>query len=181
MRSQKKRCGNQIRHDSYHECFRLEIRNTQTNKTEKGPYVIAAESGWEDVRREMNRILTEEHGSLQRVSSHRIIILHIQSPDVPQLDLVDMPGLVTVPEDMHKQTTELVKSHLNQYSSNSLYLAIVKSTVSPNLSNALKLLQDANVFSKTFGVFTFCDDMGKRTVHQLRDCANRKKVRCIML
>ena len=31
-------------------------------------------------------------GSLRGVSSSRIIILHVTNPDVPFLDLVDMPG-----------------------------------------------------------------------------------------
>ena len=45
----------------------------------------------------MQRILIEEHGQLTGVSSDRIIILHIASPNVPFLDLVDMPGIVTAP------------------------------------------------------------------------------------
>jgi hypothetical protein len=42
---------------------RLEVYNTQTNTTEKGPYVIAAQYGDVDVSEEMRRILTEEQGN----------------------------------------------------------------------------------------------------------------------
>jgi hypothetical protein len=42
---------------------RLEVYNTQTNTTEKGPYVIAAQYGDVDVSEEMARILTEEQGN----------------------------------------------------------------------------------------------------------------------
>ena len=72
---------------------KLEIYNTHTKSTERGPYVIAAQSGAADVSEEMRRILTEEHGAIQGVSASRIIILHITSPNVPFLDLVDMPGM----------------------------------------------------------------------------------------
>ena len=76
---------------------RLEIYNTKTKKTERGPYVISAQSGAVDVSEEMRNIVTTEQGSLSGVSSDRIIVLHISNPDVPFLDLVDMPGIVTAP------------------------------------------------------------------------------------
>ena len=65
-------------------------------------------------------------GSLRGVSSSRIIILHVSNPDVPFLDLVDMPGLVTVPSgdeplDMASQTCALVKRHIqSEHGANSL-------------------------------------------------------------
>jgi hypothetical protein len=53
------------------------------------------------------------------------------------------PGLVTVPSgdellDMASQTCALVKRHIqSEYGANSLYLAVVKTTITPNLSDAL--------------------------------------------
>ena len=41
---------------------RLEVYNTLTKTTEKGPYVISAQYGDFDVSEEMRRILTEEQG-----------------------------------------------------------------------------------------------------------------------
>ena len=41
----------------------LEVYNTETKTTEKGPYVIAAQYGNVDVSDEMRRILTEEQGN----------------------------------------------------------------------------------------------------------------------
>ena len=59
--------------------------------------MISAQSGAMDVSEEMRHIVTREHGSLSGVSSSRIIVLHISNPDVPFLDLVDLPGIVTAP------------------------------------------------------------------------------------
>jgi len=52
-----------------------------------------AHAGVEDVSNEMKTILEalEEEG----VSGKVIIKLHIKNPNVPCLDLIDMPGLVT--------------------------------------------------------------------------------------
>ena len=95
----------------------LEVFNLSTNTSERGPYIIAAQSGAADVSAEMGRIIEEEQGQLRGVSATKIIILHISSPDVPFLDLVDMPGLVTAPSgnepsDMASQTEAVSYTHL---------------------------------------------------------------------
>jgi hypothetical protein len=107
------------------------------------------------------------------VSSSRIIILHVKNPDVPFLDLVDMPGLVTVPSgdeplDMASQTCALVKRHIqSERGANSLYLAVVKATIAPNLSDALGILHKSDLYKKTLGVFTFCDELGRKNARRL--------------
>ena len=153
---------------------KLEVFNVKTNTPERGPYTIAAQSGAADVSEEMGRIIREEQGALKGVSASRIIILHISSPEVPFLDLIDMPGLVTAPSgdepsDMARQTEELVKEHIqSKHGINSLYLAIVKATSAPNTSNAMKLLNEAKLYGKTFGVFTFCDYLNPRSSKDLK-------------
>ena len=152
----------------------LEVYNVKTKTTERGPYVIAAQSGAADVSEEMRKIIEEEQGSLRGVSASRIIIVHIRSPDVPFLDLIDMPGLVTAPSgdepaDMASQTEAVVKTHMqSEHGSNSLYLAIVKATSRPNTSPAMKILHENKLYDKTFGVFTFCDALNTRTAPQLK-------------
>jgi hypothetical protein len=49
---------------------KLEVYNTETNTTEKGPYVIAAQYGHVDVSDEMLRILTEEQGNIHGLHGH---------------------------------------------------------------------------------------------------------------
>lgn len=152
----------------------LEVYNVKTKTTERGPYVIAAQSGAADVSEEMRKIIEEEQGSLRGVSTSRIIIVHIRSPDVPFLDLIDMPGLVTAPSgdepsDMASQTEAVVKTHMqSEHGSNSLYLAIVKATSRPNTSPAMKILHENKLYHKTFVVFTFCDALNTRTAPQLK-------------
>jgi hypothetical protein len=120
-------------------------------------------------------------GSLRGVSSSRIIILHVSNPDVPFLDLVDMPGLVTVPSgdeplDMASQTCALVKRHIqSEDGANSLYLAVVKATIAPNLSDALRILHESNLYKKTLGVFTFCDELGPKNARRLEQWVKRSE------
>jgi hypothetical protein len=53
---------------------RLEVYNTLTKTTEKGPYVISAQYGDVDVSEEMRRILTEEQGNKNTTHSHTYIM-----------------------------------------------------------------------------------------------------------
>ena len=157
---------------------KLEVYNNDTKTTERGPYVIAAQSGAVDVSEEMRKIIIEEHGTVRGVSSSRVIILHITGPDVPFLDLLDMPGIVTAPSgnepsDMAAQTASVIQNHIrSEHGSNSLYLAVVKATGAPNTSSAMQILHEANLFSKTLGVFTFCDELGIKNVRRLREWAS---------
>ncbi len=85
-----------------------------------------------------------------------------------------MPGLVTVPSgdeplDMASQTSALVKRHIqSENGANSLYLAVVKANLAPNQSDALGILREANLYDKTFGVFTFCDELTAKTARRLQ-------------
>jgi hypothetical protein len=54
----------------------LEVYNTLTKTTEKGPYVIAAQYGDFDVSEEMRRILTEEQGNTHIHTTHTHIHTH---------------------------------------------------------------------------------------------------------
>jgi hypothetical protein len=119
------------------------VFNITTSTTERGPLVIATQSGAVDVSEEMGRIIKEEQGALKGVSATRIFIIYISSPDVPFLDLIDMHGLVTAPSgtepcDIASQTEAVVKARMqSKHGSNSLYLAIVKVTSAPNTSKHL--------------------------------------------
>ena len=154
---------------------KLEVYNVATKTTERGPYVIAAQTGAADVREEMHKIILEEHGTLQGVSTNRIIILHITSPDVPFLDLIDMPGIVAAPSgnepsDMATQTAAVVKAHVqSEHGSHSLYLAVVKATRAPSTSHAMQILHEADLYPKTFGIFTFCDELGVKNADRLKE------------
>jgi hypothetical protein len=54
----------------------LEVYNTLTKTTEKGPYVISAQYGDFDVSEEMRRILTEEQGK-KHTHTHTFMRLHV--------------------------------------------------------------------------------------------------------
>ena len=73
------------------------------------------------------------------------------------------------PKDMAMQTTALIKEYLQSpQGKNSLFLAVVKATSAPNSSVAMQILHEANLYTKTFGVFTFCDEIGPKHARRLK-------------
>ena len=53
------------------------------------------ERGREFVKEAMETCLIQEFGGLTGVSKTKMLILHITGPNCPDLDMVDLPGLVS--------------------------------------------------------------------------------------
>lgn len=53
------------------------------------------ERGREFVKEAMETVLIQEFGGLTGVSKTKMLILHITGPNCPDLDMVDLPGLVS--------------------------------------------------------------------------------------
>eukprot|EP01043_Picozoa_sp_COSAG02_P008149 COSAG02_NODE_254_length_26937_cov_16.503950_28_plen_721_part_00 len=154
---------------------RLETFNTQTQQTEGELIDVPMETANIDVRREMDRLVKLHNQAVTGVCSERSIILHVHSPDVPNLDLVDLPGLVTAaaagePDDMPQRTRALVAAQIDERKAHSMFLCSVSAVTAPNTSTALQLLKEKQVLDKTIGVITMCDfataPQLKKKVHQ---------------
>jgi GTP-binding protein EngB required for normal cell division len=140
---------------------RLESFNVRTRKVEES-FDVPMESANVDVRNVMNRLVKLQNGTMIGVSSERAIRLRVQSPNVPNLDLVDLPGVVTSaavgePENMPQQTRDLVTAYIGQNQAHSMFLCTIDANTAPNSSAALALLRDKRVLDKTIGVITRCD------------------------
>ena len=141
---------------------RLEVFNVQTNQTEGEIIDVPMESADIDVRAAMDDLVALQNGTINGVSTTHAIILHVQSSSVPNLDVVDLPGVVVnpavgEPDDMPQQTKDLVNTHIDKHKAHSMFLCAVDATTAPNASTALQLLRDKGVLDKTIGVITMCD------------------------
>ena len=90
-----------LRHRAHAELPRLRVIISSTGACET-EYPISLVGGEMDVRREMNRLVAEEHADVTTngklsVSMRKHIELAIHSPIVPSIDLLDLPGLKTNP------------------------------------------------------------------------------------
>ena len=141
---------------------RLEVINAETSAKEGEIAVVPMESAHVDVRREMDRLVKLQNKAIRGITSKRTIVLHVQSPSMPNIDLIDLPGVIESPgagepDDMPAKTQDLVKAQIDSINKHSMFLCTVEATMAPNSSTALKLLREKGVLDKTIGVITKCD------------------------
>ena len=141
---------------------RLEVCSAASGQTEEGPWEVAMQTGAMDVRDKMREVLEREHGQALGVSGDRIIVLHVQGPHVPSLDVVDLPGLIAAPAALREQTRALMDRQVAQHGRYSMYLAVVPAGTRPNTSMAMEVVQAQGLEGRTLGVFTKCDDVAPR-------------------
>jgi hypothetical protein len=147
---------------------KLEVYNLVSNRTEEGPYEVPMQSGSVDVRDKMLEVLEKEHGKVEGVSAERIIVLHVHGPHVPNLDVVDMPGLIVSPPAQRDQSRALIDRHVEQHGAYSMFLAMVPAGQRPNTSIAMEVVQAKGLEGRTLGVFTMCDNVASRSLVNVR-------------
>lgn len=101
-----------------------------------------------------------EGGSQPRGVVDHVLEIRISSPQVPNLNLIDLPGIVAgrlldEPDDMMQQTRALVETYLVQ--PHTLVLAVVPAFERVRNSQAFQLVQQFGLTDRTIGVLTMVD------------------------
>jgi len=91
------------------------------------------------------------------IISDKEIVVSIQVPYCPNLDVLDLPGLVANPSDAHETTTNLASSVLQNEAGHSIFLLVLKAVNNPSQSLAASLIAKYKLFHKTLGVLTHLD------------------------
>lgn len=157
-----------LRHSEKSKIPRMEVFNVETNQTEEGPYFIPVRWAALDVKQKMMEILKDE-SDLQGVSSRRILVITVEGPRMPSIDLVDMPGLVSSPPELKEQTRLIVQQHIQKHQNYSMFLVTIPGDMSPNISIAMDVIQEMSLQDKALGVFTMCDDIQPRKLEMFRE------------
>lgn len=117
----------------------------------------------------MNRIVgqlsLDGHGIVEDAG----ILIEVRHPEVPSIDMVDLPGIVGQPEGKAKKIEQIIERYLahdQRTGNHSLYLAVVPASgdVRPNTSMTMKFIQDKQLQSRTIGVFSKCDQTASTDV-----------------
>mmetsp|Transcript_21785 Transcript_21785/g.48153 ORF Transcript_21785/g.48153 Transcript_21785/m.48153 type:complete len:551 (-) Transcript_21785:284-1936(-) len=121
------------------------------------------ENGWVWVQNEMLRLVKEQaDATTSGIVTKKIIVLMVHRPDVPSIDLVDLPGLTTMPVDKAREVQAVLKRQLEEderSGAHGMYLVVVPGSgdVRPCTNMAMRFVEDNNLREKTFGVFSKCD------------------------
>jgi len=132
---------------------------------EEPPTTIAIAAGYQfvqDKMDELERTLSGEHGG---VVADKIIVLDVLHPEVPVIDLIDLPGIVTVNVNAEGKR-EAVETIISQQieadrdaGMTSFYLVVVPAGERPNTNGALKYIQSQGLLDRAIGVFTKSDEV----------------------
>ncbi|KAL4123568.1 hypothetical protein PRIC2_009421 [Phytophthora ramorum] len=109
------------------------------------------------MRKWMEEIVAQE--GEEGVVDH-VLEIEVQSPHVPNLNVVDLPGIVAgrrvgEPVDMMQRTRAVVEKYLKM--PNTLVLAVVPAFERVRNSQAFQLVQQYNLMDSTIGVLTMMD------------------------
>lgn len=118
----------------------------------------------EHISIQVNRLMTYittilEPGVL--VSTKYEIVICIQQPFVPNLDVVDLPGLVganlNANQDLVKVTAELANSVITKEKDRSVFLLVMDCRAQTNHTIAMELIRTGRIEAQTIGVMTKLD------------------------
>ena len=121
------------------------------------------------IRRTMLQVIERENRGLSGVSQKTYLTLSLAGPELPNLDLMDLPGLVTVqrptePDTMIADTKALVDAAIRETRGHAIYLVCRAATEDPKLSPVIEVMSQHghDIVDWTLGVVTKCDDAGRK-------------------
>ena len=119
----------------------------------------------EGVREKMLDVIRRQNSNVAGISKEYYLRLEIAGPEYPDLDLLDLPGLVVnpgedEPETMEKDTHELLDMWIQRTKGRATYLAIREAADKWRTSQVHKVLtRYPFMLENTLGVLTKCDDV----------------------
>jgi len=131
---------------------------------------VSIAQGHVQVRKAMLKLLEHEQcGCGPGVAKSKFIALEVRKADVPNIDLIDLPGLTN---DVARapEVEKIIEMYMEgdaQEPSN-MYLVVVPACSRPNANGAVTYLKKRKLEPRTFGVFSQCDEAGKHTPDVLK-------------
>lgn len=143
------------------QLMRLNIWDTVTDSEVGTSRIIPFKSGERHVSEAMREAL--DVAKDEKVSETREIRLHITSPDLPPMNLLDLPGLVQAPAELKKRTHALVDKALAENRDNGAVFLAVMNAEGPTNCGVMQHIFDNKVDGRTIGVVTHCDKLADYT------------------
>ena len=93
-----------------------------------------------------------------RFSSDHVVVVELEGPNLPNLDFVDLPGLIAVGEGA-ETTMRIAEAALKTRKGRAIVLAVLEAGRPSNQSLAFQLVERHALQSTTVGVLTKCDEL----------------------
>jgi hypothetical protein len=127
-------------------------------------------------KEEIAPIIEKHMNSIDKVSSEKIVI-GIQGPNIPTLELYDLPGIIAHPKEISKQIIKICKKYLSK--PNVITLCIVPATISSlSTSASIALIKELNIEEHSILVLTKIDTIDTSNKLNLRQLVQRIIMDC---
>jgi len=95
--------------------------------------------------------------------------LHIQTPDVPTLDMIDLPGIISnkipgEPADIVEKSKEITRRYVQKYRDRAIFLAVVPCTRQIRQDVSLGIVEELGIEDRTLGVISRCDEFERNGI-----------------
>ena len=115
--------------------------------------------------------------NLQQTVSNKKIIVGIQGPNVPTLELYDLPGIVAHPKETSKQIIKIYKTYLRE--KNVIPICVVPVNISSlSTSKSIAIIKEENLEEQSILVFTKIDQVDINIGFNLKQIFQRLLVDC---
>eukprot|EP00439_Symbiodinium_sp_Y106_P044919 s3521_g5.t1 len=144
----------------------------QGDQLEGEAMVVPKENGHLFVQEKMDHLVSElskgqEGAGSGGIVTRKIIVIEVQGPEVPSIDLVDLPGITSWPKEKAEAVQQIMKKQIRDdeaTGNNNMFLAVVPASgdVKPNTNNAMKFIMENQLQDdRTVGVFSKCDQTSR--------------------
>lgn len=157
-----------LRHSREAQPCSMELQDLKTGSILKGPWEFPAGTGFQDMQSKIAELSAAEEPRFPVIFTDRAMILHVSSPYVPNLDLVDLPGLEQSSPELAMAGEELVAHYIQSRGPRSIFLAVVTASSNPTASRVMALLQRHGLQERSIGVLTMCDELPRHKHDALR-------------
>ena len=126
----------------------------------------------EIIRTTMLGVIRKENEKEVGISAKTYLKLSLGGPHLPNLDLLDLPGLVLnarddEPKSMQADTHRLVDSIISETHGRAVYLAVRKITDDFRSSQTMSVLKrNKQIVPKTIVVYTHCDESNEKKIRE---------------
>jgi GTP-binding protein EngB required for normal cell division len=116
---------------------------------------VSMESGCESLQQEMNKLISNP--DMPQICPDKYLVMEITNRRAPNIDLVDMPGLIATPEAEATVISKMITDHHEQNGEFSMSLFMIEATRNVNQSPIGLIIERPDMQMNTLGVVTHMD------------------------
>lgn len=93
----------------------------------------------------------------QKIVADREVVVELNFPNCPNIDIMDLPGMIAAPAEDKAAAELIAKSIINEEKNHSIFLMVVDCRAAATLSLASGVIEECGIQDRTIGILTRMD------------------------